>query len=257
MSSNRQSEDFRVPVSSQIEAGESLPSVQSPEPAPVLPGNTPPIIPLPFHRCGLSLPEGCYQLRITNTPPGPPTILRTSYRLGTMRVVKTGTSYAISGDTYRYSWFDLVLTRGAGIPSFGPTTIPISPRGRYNSYLKVTAVNIPIISIGPCRIHLTVEEYDYTQPPAGAFDGTFPVAPSRTMDIYLTPVTAPAGFGGPYFTGQVYIGGVLQSNLSVTLAWVNAMVRKATVEIHTMTGAVAPAPVGTEFIDTIFAKAKW
>ncbi|MBI3530870.1 MAG: hypothetical protein HY067_23240 [Betaproteobacteria bacterium] len=181
------------------------------------------------------------------------------YRLGTLRVEKNGTSYAVSGDTYRYSWFDVLL--GGGIPSFGPTTIPIYARNRYNSYLKVTAVNIPFISKGACKIHLTVEEYDYTQPAAGSFDGTFPASASRVMDIYLMSIAPPAGFAGPYFTGQVYIGGVLQGNLSVTLAWVSAMFRRATVEVHTMAGSVAPAPVpsggGSEYFNTIYAKAHW
>ena len=218
-----------------------------------------PIRPLPFpplHRCQLSLPEGCYQLRITRTPPLPPhKFFGNSYRLGTLRVEKTSATYAVSGDTYRYSWFDLL--NGGGIPSFGPTTIPIYPRGRYNSYLKVTAVNIPRLAKGVCRIHLTVEEYDYTQPATGSFDGTFPAAASRVMDIYLTPVAAPVGYTGAYFAGQVYIAGVLQTNLSVELAWVNTMLRRATVEVHTMAGSVAPAAVGGEYFETIYAKAKW
>lgn len=256
MSSQAQSGDFRIPVADRLHPGESLPIPQGSEPVPVTAEDR--LIPIPpIHPCRLSFPEGCYQLSITNTPVGSPTRFRSSYRLGTLRVVKSGTGYAISGDTYRYSWLDVILPAGGGIPSFGPTTIPIYPRGRYNSYLKVTAVNIPILARGPCQIHLTVDEFDYTQPPAGAFDGTFPTTASRTMDIYLTPATPPAGFTGVYFTGQVYIGGTLQTNLSVTLGWVNAMLRRATVEIHTMTGSVAPAPVGGEFIDTIYAKAKW
>src|SRR2546428_12185780 len=104
--------------------------------------------------------------------------------------------------------------------------------------------------MGPCRIRLTVEEYDYTQPAAGSFDGSFPAAASRVMDIHLMPGAAPPGYAGVYFTGQVYIAGVLQPNLSVVLAWANTMLRKATVEVHTMTGSVAPAAVGTEYFDT-------
>ena len=210
----------------------------------------------PFHRCFLSWPEGCYQLRITNTPPTPPRhFFGNSYRVGTLRVNKTGAAYAVSGDTYRYSWFDLIAA--GGIPSFGPTTIPIYPRSRYNSYLKVTAVNIPIAARGVCQIHLTVEEYDYTAPPAGSFDGTFPAVASRVMDIYLTPAAPPAGYTGAYFTGQVYIAGVLQTSLSVVLAWVNVNLRKATVEVHTMNGSAAPAAVGSDYFDTIYAKANW
>jgi hypothetical protein len=257
MSAKRQSEDFRIPVSSYVEAGDLAPNPEGSEPAPVLSEDAPVVFLPPLHRCYLSLLEGCYQLRIANTPVIAPTIFSTTYRLGTLRVLKDGAKFAISGDTYRYSWLDLLHSRGVGIPSFGPTTIPIYPRSRYNSYLKVIAVNIPRISRGPCRIHLTVEEYDYTQPPAGSFDGKFPLAASRTMDIYLTPAAPHSGVSGPSFTGQVYIGGVLQSNLSVTLGWVSAMVRKATVEIHTMTGSVAPAAVGSEFFNTIYAKANW
>ncbi len=271
MSSQRHSNTTRIPVSSVLKTGDYTPDPEGPEPPHDIPQRggielPGPGIPQPgggfppFHLCKLSLPEGCYQLNITSTPTVTPRRwFASTYRLGTMRVEKNGSNYALSGDTYRYSWFDVLL--GGGIPSFGPTTIPIYPRSRYNSYLKVTAVNIPYASIGICRIHLTVEEYDYTQPTAGNFDGTFPVTASRVMDIYLTPMAAPAGFTGAYFTGQVYIGGVLQTNLSVTLAWVSAMFRKATVEVHTMMGSVAPNPVaisgGTEYFNTIYAKAKW
>jgi len=255
--SKRRSADFRIPVASRVEAGDFVPNPEGFEQASIPCEDAPAAVFPPFHRCKLVLPEGCYQLSITNTPPHVPYRLRNSYRLGTLRVVQSGASFAISGDTYRYSWLDIIQKHGSGIPSFGRTTIPIYPRSRYNSYLKVTAVNIPILSKGACRIHLTVEEYDYTQPPAGSFDGTFPTVASRTMDIYLTPIIPPSGFSGPYFTGQVYIGGVLQGNLSVTLGWANAMVRRATAEIHVMIGSVAPAAVGAEFLDTIYAKAKW
>jgi hypothetical protein len=276
MSSRQAATSNRIPVSSVVKPEDFTPNPDGPElppgvgiPSGPLPGG----IPLPgggiawpggglppFHLCQLSLPEGCYQLNITSTPAiRPPRWFGSKFRLGSLRVEKNGTNYAVSGDTYRYSWFDVLL--GGGIPSFGPTTIPIYPRNRYNSYLKITAVNIPFISTGACKIHLTAEEYDYTQPAAGSFDGTFPASPSRVLDIYLTPIVTPVGFSGPYFSGQVYIGGVLQSNLSVTLAWVSAMFRRATVELHTMAGSVAPAPVpsggGTEYLNTIYAKAKW
>src|SRR2546421_627531 len=141
-----------------------------------------------------------------------------------------------------------------GIPSFGPSEIPFYPRSRYGSYLKATSVYIPRFSFGTCRITLNLDEYDYTQPPAGSFDGSFPTTPSRSMTIYLTPATPPSGYTGAYLTGQVYIGGVLQTSMSITLAWVSDHYRKATVEVHTMTGAVAPAPVpasggGTKYFD--------
>jgi len=177
-----------------------------------------------------------------------------------LRVENSGGGYIISGDTYRYSFFDIL--RG-GMPSFGPTDIPVYPRSRYGSYLKATSVYIPIFSWGPCRITLNLDEYDYTQPPPGLPDGSFPNTPSRSLTIYLTPATPPNGYTGAYFTGQVYIGGVLQSSMSVVLAWVSDYYRKATVEVHTTADAVAPAPVpakgggGNEYFDTVYQHANW
>ena len=269
MSALRMSVTAPIPVSSKVSAGDFTPNPEGavlppgldsvPWPASVPPGGLPlrqPPVPFPpYHVCRLSLPAGCYQLNITRSSSTPRRLFGNSYRLGTLRVDQSGSTFAVSGDTYRYSWFDILF--GGGIPSFGPTTIPIYARGRYNSYLKVTAVNIPFITTGMCRIHLTVEEYDFTQPAAGVIDGTFAVSASRVMDIYLTPATAPAGYIGAFFTGQIYIGGVLQTDLSMTLAWVGASLRKATVEVHTMTGSVAPAMVGTEYFNTIYAKANW
>jgi hypothetical protein len=65
---------------------------------------------------------------------------------------KNGANYAVSGDTYRY--------------------------------------NIPRLARGVCRIHLTIEEYDYTQPAAGSFDGSFPAAASRVMASERMPLLA-------------------------------------------------------------------
>src|SRR5262249_26817500 len=168
----------------------------------------------------------CYQLSINSTYASPPFLYR-SFKLGSLRVEQSGAGFVISRDTYRYSFFDLL--RG-GIPSFGPTDIPVYPRSRYGSYLQATSVNIQRFWFGTCQITLNLDEYDYTQPPAGSFDGTFPATPSRSMTMSLTPATAPSGFTGAYFTGQVAIGGVLQTGMSVILAWVSEYYREATVE---------------------------
>src|SRR5215813_11404918 len=85
-----QAGDFRIPVSDRLHPGESLPIPQGSEPAPVAAEGLVPIPPI--HPCRLSLPEGCYQLNITNTPVGSPTRFRNTYRLGTLRVVKNGTT---------------------------------------------------------------------------------------------------------------------------------------------------------------------
>ena len=250
------------PVAQPITTSDFTPNPEGPELPPGLPGGIPGFpgvpSPIPFpgpfpHYCGLSLPQGCYQLSITTTSLSSQFLFR-NFKLGSLRVQHSGTGYVISGDTYRYSFFDLFQ---GNIPSFGPTEIPVYPRSRYGSYLKATSVNVPTFSFGTCRITLNLDEYDYKQPPAGSFDGTFPTAPSRSMTVYLTPATPPSGYTGAYFTGQIYIGGILQTSMNVTLARVSDYYRKATVEVHTMTGSVAPTQVGTEYFTSVYANANW
>src|SRR5690349_10350514 len=209
------------PVARSISAIDIPPEVAGAEAASSLPALDPSVLGAPAERliprppirlCHLSLPQGCYQLSI-NTLISSPKILFRSFKLGSLRVQANGGSYVVSGDTYRYSMFDLL--RG-GIPSFAPTDIPVYPRSRYGSYLQATSITIPRISLGTCMITLVLDEFDYTQPPAGSFDGSFPTTPSRTLTVQLTPATPPSGYPGPYFSGQVYIGGALQTGVSLT-----------------------------------------
>ncbi|SNS26776.1 hypothetical protein SAMN04488107_1970 [Geodermatophilus saharensis] len=146
-------------------------------------------------------------------------------------------------------------------PPFRPR-IPVYPRDRYDSYLKVVQVteSVAVPPGRPCTATLVLEQYDYTAPPAGSFKGSFPAAPSRTVTVTLTQAPAPPPFGGPRFTGRWLEGGVDRG--TVTLSWVSPFFRRATVEIDTLTGAVAPQPVpdgsgGTEYFDTIYAKHGW
>jgi len=150
------------------------------------------------------------------------------------------------------------------IPVLRPN-IPIFPRARYHSYLKVTKVSAPVLVPIPalCQLTIVAEQFDYTQPPAGQFKGTFPSTPSRTVTLRLAKATPPFPLsltGGPYFEGRLFEGTVDKG--SVTLGWVSRFFRRATLEIDTLVGAVRPAPVpdgagGTEFFDTIFAKTGW
>jgi hypothetical protein len=143
--------------------------------------------------------------------------------------------------------------------------IPIFPRSRYHSYLKVTSVSAPIVASPslPCVLTIVAEQFNYTQPPAGQFKGTFPAAPSRTVTLKLVKKPAPFPFsltGGPFYEGRLFDGAVDKG--SVTLGWVSKFFRRATLEIDTLAGAVRPAPVpdgagGTEFFDTVFAKTGW
>lgn len=290
-----------VPEAESIAAEEDLtPNPEGPELPPGLPGRPEELgrIPVaefpnfpPFPRpCKVDLTAGCY--RITYRPNA-----LVTYR-GTLRVEISGSTRTISGDLYRYMNFPFpVVSAGvegavrrlpgdedeadAGARTLGAVTvgelsemvtrapigrlnlgIPIYPRNRYYSYLKVTGVKQSRefgngIGFGNCLLTLTAEEYVYTQPPAGQFNGTFPAAPgTRTVQIVVKRKNpAPIGIPGPYFEGNLYEGGVDKGEF--TMGWVSSSFRKANIEIDTLTGAVAPASVGADDFRTVFASAGW
>jgi hypothetical protein len=143
--------------------------------------------------------------------------------------------------------------------------IPIFPRSRYRAYLKGTRLTVPAFTFGsaPCQVTIEMERFNYTQPPAGQFKGTFPSSASSTLKFVVTQVPGPPFplFGGPRFTGRYFVNGVDKG--SVSLTWVSSFLRRAVLEIDTLKGAVPPQPVpalsgsGTEFFDTVYAKARW
>ncbi|MEO6525260.1 MAG: hypothetical protein ABIP93_01415 [Gemmatimonadaceae bacterium] len=231
--------------------------------------------------CNLSLPGGCYRLSFR------PQKSFLEYR-GTLRVDRSGAAPVISGDLYRFLLLPPVLTevttattatkvlgdRGptsitsevvgplaelelAGVSLFARSLgIPIYPRNKYYSYLKGTGLSIPTFSYGTCAITITMQEYAYTQPPAGSFNGTFPASPgTRTISMVLTAAPAPLGYPSAYFEGRLYENGVDKGQL--TLGWVSTYFRRASIEIDTVVGAVAPQAVGAESLRSIYAKAGW
>lgn len=238
------------------------------------------------HFCNLSLPGGCYRLSFK------PKNAFVEFR-GTLRVDRSGTAPVISGDLYRFITLPQVLAEAtastrvlssAGVSANRGTSddasragaltplavakaaelslfarslgIPIYARNKYYSYLKGTKLSIPTFSYGACAITITAQEYVYTQPPAGSFNGTFPASPgTRTIQLVLKPAAAPLGYPGVYFEGRLLEGGVDRGQVS--LGWVSKYFRKATIEIDTVVGAVAPPPVGSETLRTIYAKAGW
>lgn len=228
--------------------------------------------------CQIDLKEGCYAISYTPS-------IRTRYE-GALRVERRGATVTISGDLYRSSprfprppalvkWPPQLFDPG---DPFGPiarpspisargddpadgSAIPIYPRKRYASYLRGVAIQqSPVLTVGDCRLTLTLEEFTYTQPAAGSSDGSFPNAPTRTVEVVLSPAAPPAG-GGPYFAGTLFAAGAARG--AFTLTWVSASFRRATVEIDTVQGSVAPQPVpaasgsGTEDLRTVFATAGW
>jgi len=255
------------------------------------PGAVGPPLPPAFPRlklCGRVLRGGCYAMTFR------PTFSLVSFE-GTLRVDRAAPdagpdNIIVSGDLYKKP---LILPPDPN-PSAGPAqpgqdqptvptsvaaaastptgdlvlpplpffpSIPIFRRDRYHSYLRVTSLTAPfaVPTRQPCTATLVVEQFDYTQPPTGIFKGSFPATPSRTVTINLTQITT-LPFGGPRFEGSWIQDGVDRG--VVTLTWVSNFFRRATVEIDTLTGAVAPQPVpdgtgGTEFFDTIYARAGW
>lgn len=225
-----------------------------------------------FRFCFVNLREGCY--RITYTPRGI-SFFTNVYR-GTMRVDRSAGSLTISGDLYRLPRFTIrseftagTMTMESPISAVGPVTlgsteifvprplgIPIYPRKNYYSYLKIVGVQTsPFFTAGPCNLTVMMDEFVYTHPSGGAFDGSFPSTPTRQLTAVLSPVAPPSGFASSYFEGKLFEGSVERGNFS--MGWVSSRFRRATLEIDTLQGAVAPMVVGGEDFRTIFATAGW
>ena len=150
---------------------------------------------------------------------------------------------------------------------FQPPTppIPIFPRSRYHSYLKITQISIPgIVPTGqPCLVTLTAEQFEYTQPPPSQFQGSFPASPTRTVSIVLAQAPPPPFFaftGGPYFQGRVHEGAVDKG--AISLGWVAPSLRRASLVVRQVANTVPPPFVpdgsgGVEHFNTIYARATW
>lgn len=284
-----------VPLSRQVRLGAG----ELDEDQPPLPAPAPPLPIPPFMPCRLDFREGCYQINFRPTA----SLVTFEGTLRVDRSAPDGgaDNLIVSGDLYSRRPVIGPITPvppvtppvaptdadEAAEPAAGPAmsvagimsavdqpavpipilrpSIPIFPRARYHSYLKVTSVSAPILVPSPAKCQLTIiaEQFNYTQPPAGQFKGTFPNMPSRTVTLRLTKKTPPFPFsltGGPYYEGRLFEGTVDKG--AVTLAWVSKFFRRATLEIDTLTGAVRPAPVpdgagGTEFFDTVFVRIGW
>ena len=215
----------------------------------------------------VDLPDGCYRLTVR------PALARGTYR-GTLRVDRADGNFVVSGDLY---WFPLgaddderggLVGRALADPlgNDPPTAlrhvgIPIHPKDRYHSYLKATSVRLASPRAGVASV--TVEQYDYTPPPAGSFNGTFPATPgSRTAVLRFRKQAAPsARWPGNYYEGQWMRDGIVKG--TITLGWVAPQLRKCTIEVDTLVDAVSPKKVpalgaaGTESFKTMLASAGW
>lgn len=220
-----------------------------------------------FRFCNLSLRGGCYQLFLTRTDG----ITFFSDRFeGTMRVEIGRGDTTVSGDLYKVRRFDdLVIAPAEKVFAAPQPIIPIKPRNRYFSYLRVVGISTspvltqfaqfarilpPIFNL--CTISLTVEEFRYTHPTAGQANGSFPQTPTRTLVFVLTKAAVPAGFPGPAFEGDVFENG-LRLPLKVSLLWVSDFFRRARLELENVTGVAIPGSVGADSFQSTYAKAGW
>lgn len=254
---------YSVPLADPVlEEDEASVTLDHPAPGPTT-------IPEP---CSVPLPDGCYRLSVTPTP-----ATRGVYH-GTLRVDRAEGKLVVSGDLYFFPQViqgdapDQADTSGpralgavAAIPpilkKFG---IPIYPRGRYHSYLKARQVRLRSVTLDrKCFASITFEQYNYTQPPVGQFNGSFPPTPgTRTVTLRFSLVPAPSPrWPGNYYTGEWFEGGV--SKGSVALGWVSSHFRRCTIEVDTLVDAVAPQAVpalvgsGSESFQTMLASAGW
>jgi hypothetical protein len=228
-----------------------------------------------FKFCTNKFPDGCWQITLS------PTNARSL--VGTLRVDRAAPnagsdSLIVSGDLYRQprvvrpigplaevitataSSAALSALRAERLELFRAPRIPIYARANYHSYLKGIRLSVPTFSRGSCSVTLDVEQFDYTHPPAGQFQGSFPASANRTVRIVVDR-GADNFWGRPTYSGQYSEGGVVKG--TVSLEWVSTHLRRAVLEIDTLVGAVAPQPVpnpsgtGNDYFDTLYAKAGW
>lgn len=121
---------------------------------------------------------------------------------------------------------------------------------------------MPTITFGSgCSVTIDVEQFDYTHPPAGQFQGSFPRPPAGRCGCRSTsaPIRCHRRATTTYF-GTYSEGGVQKG--SVSLIWVSSFIRRAVLEIDTLAGATTPQPVpnaagtGNDWFDTL-AQAGW
>lgn len=106
----------------------------------------------------------------------------------------------------------------------------------------------------PCRFSLEFEQFTYTHPASG-FSGSFPTTPSRRVRFTLNHTGTADLYNGQMHQLDAAGGATLLG--SVSMRWISPSFRRATVQLNTLTGAVAPPTVGTDDIRSIFADAGW
>ncbi len=198
-----------------------------------------------------SLKGGCYL--VSYTPSGAPLV---TYD-GTLRVEVNSEGRTASGDLYQRPvyWVKKPGVPPMMIPVLGPAPspsagIPILSRARYRYYLRVTDVLEHFTLLDHFTLGFEMHRYDRTS-------RTF--AKERTCSAVLRWLTPPVGYpaGSQYLAGEVRdtTGAVVGQ---LTVGWVSASLRKATVEIDRVAQADEPLNNGAG-VDwhSIFSTVDW
>lgn len=191
----------------------------------------PPIIRPPWRF--RSLRQGCWLTRFTPTSPN----LLVPHQHGTIRIERNGFTATASGDLYNHirrpRWLPGFPTRRlvwTSDPEPSPSNgIPIFPRSRYHSYLRITQI-LEGITIGSSFTMRWEQHRLNTTNATWSLDGTF----SAVM-AWKTP---PAGYpdAGSYLEGTVKnASGATVGTL--TMGWVSPYYRKVTVELDAVSGS--------------------
>jgi hypothetical protein len=271
-----------VPFAERIDLTGYTPDPNNPE-IPEIPDIPEPFEPRPeipdlkrdlFFPCRLRLKQGCYKIRMESTKL--PHVIFSPYFAGTMRVeiddqptTTSGDLYrptTISGDLYRFRPLDdLVVQQPRRMSALlandldaGSPVIPIYPRRRYYSYLRVVKIQSPLFTSlhRLCTISLTVEEFKYTHPQPGDVTGSFPATPDRTLTIVLHKIPNPQGYAGPSFQGSVFHNGN-RLPVNFTILWVSDFFRRAKVELENVTGVPIHSNAAGNDFQTIYGTAGW
>jgi hypothetical protein len=193
----------------------------------------------------LAMERGCYLIRIESMERGP-------HLHGTLRVDRGQAPDAeetvVTGDLYE-------TTSQAACPAGnadGNRGIPIFPRSTYRSYLQVRSASIQSND----RLLVVADEYAYTPPRHPNQRGSFTSVPTPlTLDL----TTSPSSPGHARYEGRARHGERDIGDASLT--WVSPRLRRSELYVHTLPGAVAPAPVTDGglpvYFDTVFERTGW
>ena len=225
-------------------------------------------IPLPiFKYCFTRLKDGCYTIYFVPKYSDP--IFGPRYR-GTLRIENISSGgIRLSGDLYSFLIPIVVASPASLVPASrverlqqasgtAAGVIPIYPRRLYHSYLKGTKATLITVAPrnSPCWFSLDFDEFKY-QHPATGFSGTFPAAPTRSIQFRLNYTSMPDSYTGTVLQGTTELG-------SISMQWVSPSFRRANLAIYRLSGAQnppasvpAPGGVGTEDFRSVFATAGW